>query len=102
MGCGVCQDYAHILLSLLHDRGFSARYVTGFLLGEGETHAWVEVLEGGKWYGLDPTMGKRVDDGYIRIGVGRDGRDSRVNKGVLCGGGPHTQKIAVRVKETGE
>ena len=44
-GAGVCQDYAHIFLSLLRLRGIPARYVTGMLRGEGESHAWVRSEE---------------------------------------------------------
>ena len=38
---GVCQDYAHILIAMCRHIGIFARYVNGFLIGEGETHAWV-------------------------------------------------------------
>ena len=31
---GVCQDYAHVMLSLLRMEGIPARYVTGMLVGE--------------------------------------------------------------------
>ncbi len=41
---GVCQDYAHCMLALCRLCGLPARYVSGHLLGEGGTHAWVEVL----------------------------------------------------------
>ena len=44
LGQGVCQDYAHIMLSVLRPLGIPARYVSGHLLGEGAPHAWVEVL----------------------------------------------------------
>lgn len=32
LGRGVCQDYAHILIALLHMVGIPARYVTGMIL----------------------------------------------------------------------
>ena len=38
---GVCQDYAHILLSLCRMEQIPARYVVGMLMGEGYSHAWV-------------------------------------------------------------
>ena len=41
---GVCQDYAHCMLALCRLCGLPARYVSGHVLGEGGTHAWVEVL----------------------------------------------------------
>ncbi len=43
-GVGVCQDYAHCMLALCRSCGLPARYVSGHVLGEGGTHAWVEVL----------------------------------------------------------
>lgn len=96
-GCGVCQDYAHIFIALLHLSGIPARYVTGLILGEGATHAWVEVLFDGKWYGFDPTNDTRVKDEHIKIGVGRDARDCMINRGIMHGGGTNTQTIQVRV-----
>ena len=39
---GVCQDEAHIMLSLLRMKGIPCRYIVGYMLGEGSTHAWVE------------------------------------------------------------
>ena len=41
---GVCQDESHIMLSLLRLRGVPCRYAVGYMLGEGSTHAWVEML----------------------------------------------------------
>ena len=98
-GYGVCQDYAHIYISFLHLSGISARYVTGFIVGEGESHAWVEILHDGKWYGFDPTHDRAVNDEYIKLGIGRDARDCTINRGIMHGGGPHTQKITVAVSE---
>lgn len=98
-GYGVCQDYAHIYISFLHLAGISARYVTGFIVGEGASHAWVEILYGGKWYGFDPTHDKVVNDDYIKIGIGRDAKDCMINRGIMHGGGLHTQKVTVQVRE---
>lgn len=98
-GHGVCQDYAHIYISLLHRAGISARYVTGFIVGEGESHAWVEVLCDGKWYGFDPTHNKCINDEYIKLGIGRDAKDCMINRGIMHGGGLHTQKVVVQVNE---
>ncbi len=43
-GRGVCQDAAHVMIALCRAAGLPARYVSGHLLGEGGTHAWVEVI----------------------------------------------------------
>lgn len=98
-GFGVCQDFAHIFISFLHEFGIASRYVTGFIVGEGESHAWVEVLCGTKWYGFDPTHDRMVNDDYIRLGIGRDAKDCMINRGIMHGGGFHTQKISVQVSE---
>jgi len=97
LGKGVCQDYAHILTSLLIMGGCAARYVTGLILGEGESHAWVEVADNGKWYGIDPTNNTRVEDKHIKIGVGRDASECEINRGIMHGGGNQIQKINVIV-----
>lgn len=97
--CGVCQDYAHILIALLHLAGIAARYVTGFIIGEGASHAWIEFLSDGKWYGIDPTHNKLVGDDYIKIGHGRDAKDCMINRGIMQGGGQHTQMVFVNVQE---
>lgn len=100
-GQGVCQDYSHILISLLILAGCSARYVTGLLIGEGASHAWVEVADGNKWYALDPTNNILVKDNHIKIGVGRHAKDCTINRGIMHGGGDQTQTISVSVSDTG-
>lgn len=99
LGCGVCQDYAHIFIALLHLANIPARYVTGLIVGEGASHAWVEILEGNRWIGLDPTNDVKVRDEHIKIGIGRDAGDCMINRGIMHGGGLHTQTIKVNVSE---
>lgn len=101
-GYGVCQDYAHIFIALLHLAGIPARYVTGLIVGEGASHAWVEILYNGKWYGIDPTNNTFIREEHIKIGVGRDAHDCMINRGIMHGGGFHLQTIKVDVKEIGE
>lgn len=96
-GHGVCQDYAHIFIAMLHQAKIPARYITGFIIGEGQSHAWVEFLDNGRWYGIDPTNNKMVDDEYIKIGQGRDAKDCMINRGIMHGGGLHTQIVNVNV-----
>lgn len=96
-GCGVCQDYAHIFIALMHLAKLPARYVTGLIVGEGASHAWVEVLINGRWYGFDPTNDVCVKDEHIKIGVGRDAHDCMINRGIMHGGGTHTQLVQVSV-----
>ena len=99
IGAGVCQDYAHILIALCQMAGIPARYVTGMLIGEGASHAWVEILAGKRWYPLDPTNDCKVADSHIRIGTGRDAGDCLINRGIMHGGGKQTQEVEVTVEE---
>ena len=99
LGCGVCQDYSHILISLCHLAGIPARYVVGMLTGEGASHAWVEIYQDEKWYALDPTNNLIVDDQHIKISHGRDYRDCLINQGVFTGYAKQTQEIQVVVEE---
>lgn len=82
---GVCQDYAHVMLSVCRSLGLTARYIAGLLGGEGATHAWLEVYQDHRWIGLDPTHNRMVDDNYITIAHGRDYRDCMLDIGVFSG-----------------
>jgi hypothetical protein len=96
---GVCQDYAHMMLSILRMEGIACRYVVGMMKGEGFSHAWVEVAISGYWIGFDPTNDKIVDETYIKISGGRDYRDCIVNRGVFYGDVTQSQHIKVVVSE---
>ena len=75
---GVCQDFAHVMLSLCRSLKIPALYVSGYLATEiaSATHAWVEVLiPGVGWCPLDPTHNCQVDETYVKIAVGRDYAD---------------------------
>lgn len=99
LGQGVCQDYAHIMLSLLRMEGIPARYVVGMLVGEGASHAWVEALCNGYWYGFDPTNDMLVNDDYIRVSCGRDSGDCSIIRGTFYGLAGQTQHERVKVEE---
>lgn len=94
---GVCQDYAHMMIALCRIAGIPSRYVVGMMLGEGYSHAWVEVCADGRWYGMDPTNDREVDDTYIKISHGRDYQDCIVNRGTFRGNGMQTQQVKVVV-----
>ena len=93
LGAGVCQDYAHILLALLRNSGIPCRYVAGLASDYGETHAWVEAWITDRYYGIDPTRGKLIDEGYIALSRGRDFEDCSVERGVFKGSCRGTQTI---------
>lgn len=84
-GMGVCQDYAHILISLCRMDGIPCRYVAGLLPGEGESHAWMELYHEGRWIALDPTHNRLAGEGYIQFSAGRDSADCSINRGVFLG-----------------
>ena len=99
LGKGVCQDYSHILISLCQLEHIPARYVVGMLMGEGASHAWVEIYENNRWYALDPTNNLLVEDAHIKISHGRDYKDCLINQGVFTGTASQSQEIHVVVEE---
>ena len=82
IGSGVCQDYAHVMLAITRACGLPSRYVSGHLLGQGGTHAWVEVVlptndgtgDAIAWP-FDPTNAGRGGLGYLTIAIGGDYAD---------------------------
>ena len=96
-GKGVCQDYAHIYITLLRLFGIPARYVCGLIVGEGKSHAWVEAVCDGNYFAFDPTYNNEITDEYIKLGTGRDATDCTINRGVMWGGGLQEQEINVTV-----
>lgn len=87
---GVCQDFAHIALSIARVAGLSARYVSGHVLGEGATHAWVEFLVNDRVAGptvmsLDPTHNCATNFRYIVVAIGRDYDDVPPTSGYYNG-----------------
>jgi transglutaminase-like putative cysteine protease len=88
-GAGLCQDYAHVAIALSRAAGLPARYVSGHMLGEGGSHAWLEVLipegEGFKAIGFDPTNARRPNLGYTVVAVGRDYADVPPTSGRFTG-----------------
>lgn len=93
LGQGVCQDYAHVMLALCRLLGIPARYVSGHLVGEGGTHAWVEALVAGPGrpdvasvLALDPTHDREVGPNYLTIAVGRDYLDVAPTSGTFVAG----------------
>jgi transglutaminase-like putative cysteine protease len=79
IGRGLCQDYAHVMLAICRAAGLPARYVSGHMLGEGGSHAWVEALvatpDGHRAVAFDPTNHRRITPAYITVAIGRDYHD---------------------------
>jgi transglutaminase-like putative cysteine protease len=89
VGSGVCQDSAHLMLALCRAAGVPARYVSGHLLGEGGTHAWVEVIvadpAGARAVALDPCNGRPAGKDYVTVATGRDYADVAPTSGTYTG-----------------
>ena len=109
IGAGVCQDYAHVMLAVCRACGLPSRYVSGHLLGQGGTHAWVEVvlpLDDGTGeavaHAFDPTHASRGGLGYVTVAVGEDYADVAPTSGTYRSGarGRLTATKKVSVLET--
>lgn len=109
---GVCQDFAHLMLSCLRSLGLAARYVSGYLLtqpppgqprliGADASHAWISVYcpcdAGGTWIDFDPTNNLMPDTQHITLAWGRDFGDVSPLRGVILGGDAHELNVAVTV-----
>jgi transglutaminase-like putative cysteine protease len=105
---GVCQDFAHIMITLVRTKlRIPCRYVSGYLFhGESDkdrsvhsaTHAWIEALipQLG-WVGFDPTNWLVAGDRHIRTAIGRDYSDVPPTHGIFRGRANSELTVAVRV-----
>ena len=104
---GVCQDFAHIMISLVRTLKIPCRYVSGYLhrrvedhdrSAEDATHAWVEaLLPHLGWVGFDPTNNLIAADRHLRTAIGRDYADVPPTKGIFRGKTASELSVAVRV-----
>ena len=96
---GVCQDFAHIMISGMRGLGLPAAYVSGYLRtfhakedkleGADAMHAWVLVGCGEEvgWWGLDPTNDIFAGDDHVVLAIGRDYADVAPIDGVIYASG---------------
>jgi transglutaminase-like putative cysteine protease len=104
---GVCQDFAHTMISIVRKLRIPCRYVSGYLhrdaehadrSDEGATHAWVEaLLPRIGWVGFDPTNNLIVGGRHIRTAIGRDYSDVSPTVGTMKGSAETELQVRVRV-----
>lgn len=109
MRSGVCQDFAHLMLSCLRSLGLPARYVSGYVLnrrkdgkdsnaGADASHAWVAShCPAHGWVAFDPTNGKIADTEFVTLGWGREYHDVSPLRGVVRGAADQQLAVAVSV-----
>jgi transglutaminase-like putative cysteine protease len=102
---GVCQDHAHIMVTVARHLGIPARYVTGYLVtGVGASssaaHAWAEFLVPDLgWVGFDAANGQCPTEHYVRVASGLDAASVAPVRGTRRGGsGPEHMRVEVRVE----
>lgn len=106
---GVCQDFAHLMISMLRSLGFAVRYISGYLrtipapgkermVGADASHAWISVYCGSLgWLDLDPTNCQFPSTDHITLAWGRDYTDVAPVKGVYIGGSSPQLHVSVDV-----
>lgn len=104
-GSGVCQDFAHVLISLCRHAGLPARYVSGYLGNVSQataSHAWVEAhIPPYGWVGIDATLGTLCTGQHVKVSVGRDYADVTVLRGTYQGGGQAELDVEVTCETLG-
>ncbi len=104
---GVCQDFAHIMITLVRRLKIPCRYVSGYLYHEdnahdrspaGATHAWIEAYLGDLgWVAFDPTNNLMGCERHIRVALGRDYADVPPTRGVHKGDSESELRVMVAV-----
>ncbi len=104
-GAGVCQDHSHIFISAARHGGYSARYVSGYLMmndriAQDATHAWAEVfIPDLGWTGFDVSNQISPDARYVRVATGLDYSSAAPISGLTIGGENESISVDVQVQQ---
>lgn len=105
IGAGVCQDHAHIFIGAARALGIPARYVSGYLMMDGQIeqeagHAWAEAhVDGLGWVGFDISNGISPDERYVRVATGRDYAEAAPVTGMSYGAGESLLEVRLAVEQ---
>ena len=104
-GHGVCQDHAHIFITVARILGIPARYVSGYLMltdqiDQEASHAWAEAhVDGLGWVGFDVSNGISPDPRYVRVATGADYAEAAPISGMSYGGGDQSMVVSLAVEQ---
>ncbi len=103
--CGVCQDHTHVFVTAARLLGFPARYVSGYLMMDGQihqqaSHAWAEAwVESLGWVGFDVSNGISPDDRYVRTASGLDYREAAPVQGIRFGESRESMSVQLQIQQ---
>lgn len=107
--CGVCQDFARVMIAILNLHGIKACYVSGYVFTQQmekgveyqmASHAWVSVYLPDKgWVDIDPTNNCWTDERYIAMAIGRDYVDVVPLRGTIAKSPSQKLKVSVVIEK---
>ena len=98
---GVCQDHSHVMIAMAKALGVPARYVSGYLYVNNQSHlashAWAEIYLDGEWQVMDVSNQLFRPSSHVYVAVGRDYWDVAPVRGIREQGGIETMYSIVQV-----
>lgn len=100
----IAADFAHAFIGAARALEVPARYVTGYLLAEGDApaalHAWAEAWdEGLGWIGFDPVLDVCPTDRHVRVAVGLDAVSTMPVRSIPVVGEPQVLGMTVEAAQ---